>query len=108
MSHTYNFAIHDEQGAVRKAMPPMTLAEDSEALAFAARVIAEMINGEVESYLGWTLEITEGERLVASVPVGTAVVTPIKDKDAAPVAESSEFKRAALTTAHSLEAAQSE
>ena len=73
--HTYNFSIHDNFGVTRRALPPIDLADDAEALAFASRVIAEMIENGPEPFVGWTMEIVEEFRLVATIPVGSAVVS---------------------------------
>jgi hypothetical protein len=48
------------------------LADDDEALAFAKRVIRELIHSDAKLYSAWTMEVTAGARNVASVPFESA------------------------------------
>jgi hypothetical protein len=46
----------------------MELADDAAALAFGEQVIRDSMEGDAEQYTGWTIDIAEGERTVASIP----------------------------------------
>jgi hypothetical protein len=64
----YRFKAHDRPAGDEKSGAAV-LADDDEALAFANRVIREMMRRDAERYTtSWTMEITAGARNVASVP----------------------------------------
>jgi hypothetical protein len=64
----YRFKAHDGSGGAEESGAAV-LADDDEALAFANRVIRELMRRDAERYTSsWTLEITAGTRSVASVP----------------------------------------
>jgi hypothetical protein len=46
----------------------MELRGDCEALTFGKLVIRELIHKDAGDYTGWTMDITEDERAVGSVP----------------------------------------
>ena len=62
----YDFAvfdgkwIEDEQGEI--------FSDDAQALAHGRQVVREITRGNHNRFSGWTLEITEGERIVGSIP----------------------------------------
>jgi hypothetical protein len=63
----YQFKAHDVRTGSEKigaAVP----ADDDEAVAFAKRVIRELIRTDAKLYTTWTMEVTTGKRSVASVP----------------------------------------
>jgi len=60
----YHFAIQDS-GTRSEELGGITLADDGEALAFGRRVARDM---RAEEYSGRTLEITEGDRSIGSIP----------------------------------------
>ena len=60
----YHFAIPDN-GTHSEELGGMVLADDGEALAFGRRVARE---GRAEHYTGRTLDITEGDRRIGSIP----------------------------------------
>jgi uncharacterized protein DUF6894 len=63
----YRFKAHDIRSGSKK-LGAAVLADDDEALAFAKRVIRELIHSDAKLYTTWTMEVTAGTRSVASVP----------------------------------------
>jgi hypothetical protein len=64
----YRFKAHD-RGAGAEKSGAAVLADDDEALAFAKRVIRELMRQDTKRYTtSWTMEITAGTRSIASVP----------------------------------------
>jgi hypothetical protein len=64
----YRFKAHDGSAGAEESGAAV-LTDDDEALAFANRVIRELMRRDPERYTtSWTLEITAGRRSVASVP----------------------------------------
>jgi hypothetical protein len=61
----YHFAIQGN-GSRSEELGGMELADDGEALAFGRRVARE---GHAEDYTGRTLDITEGDRNIGSIPL---------------------------------------
>jgi len=46
----------------------MALADDGKALAFGKQVIRDLVRDGAEQYAGWTMNVAEDERAVASIP----------------------------------------
>jgi hypothetical protein len=67
----YRFKAHDIRTGSEK-LGTAVLADDDEALAFAKRVIRELINSDAKLYTTWMMEVTAGKRIVASVPFESA------------------------------------
>jgi hypothetical protein len=67
----YRFKAHDIRTGSEK-LGAAVLADDDEALAFAKRVILELIHSDAKLYTTWTMEVTAGKRTVASVPFESA------------------------------------
>jgi hypothetical protein len=67
----YRFKAHDSVTSTEK-VGAAVLADDDEALAFAKRVIRELIQRDAKLYATWTMEVTAGRRSVASVPFESA------------------------------------
>jgi hypothetical protein len=67
----YRFKVHDIRSGSKK-LGAAVLADDDEALAFAKRVIRELIHSDAKLYTTWTMEVTAGKRTVASVPFESA------------------------------------
>ena len=63
----YRFKLHDIRTGSEK-LGAAVLTDDDEALAFAKRVIRELIHSDAKLYTTWTMEVTAGNRSVASVP----------------------------------------
>jgi hypothetical protein len=67
----YQFKAHDIRTGSEK-LGAAVLADDDEALAFAKRVIRELIHNDAKLYITWTMEVTAGKRSIASVPFESA------------------------------------
>jgi Domain of unknown function (DUF6894) len=65
---SYHFAMRKNGTGQVEGLGFMVLADDSEALAFAEQVIRDLMN-EDRNYASWTMDITDGERPVGSVPI---------------------------------------
>jgi hypothetical protein len=64
----YKFKVHDG-GTGSETLGAAVLGDDDEALAFANRVIRELIHHDARLYTkSWTMEVTAGKRGVASAP----------------------------------------
>ena len=63
----YRFRAHDSVTSAEK-LGASILTDDDEALAFAERVIRELMQRDAKLYATWTMEVTAGKRSVASVP----------------------------------------
>ena len=50
----------------------MEFRDDVQARAFANQVIRDLIGTQADRYLGWRLDIAEGERTLPSIPFVTA------------------------------------
>jgi hypothetical protein len=61
----YNFAL--DNGSGREELGGMALADDAEAIAFAKQVIQDL-KSYADQYARWSMEITEGERIVGTIP----------------------------------------
>jgi hypothetical protein len=61
----YRFKAHDGNGSEKLGAAVLT--NDDEALAFAKRIIQEMLQGDAGRYAAWTMEITAGKRNVGSI-----------------------------------------
>jgi hypothetical protein len=68
----YTFKAHDRVTKTEKRGAAV-LADDDEALAFAKRVIRELIHCDAKLYATWMMEVTVGKRSVASVPFESAM-----------------------------------
>jgi hypothetical protein len=67
----YRFRAHDSVTSAEK-LGAAILTDDDEALAFAARVIRELMQRDAKLYATWTMEVTAGKRSVAGVPFESA------------------------------------
>ena len=63
----YRFVAHTSNSNAED-LGSMEFRNDVEARAFANQVIRDLIGTQAERYLGWTLEIAEGERALPSIP----------------------------------------
>jgi hypothetical protein len=61
----YRFKAHDGNGSEKLGAAVLT--NDDEALAFAKRIIQEMMQGDVALYTTWAMDITAGKRNVGSI-----------------------------------------
>jgi len=62
----YNFVLYD--GKEMDALGAMALRGDPDALAFAERIIQDIICGQPERYSGWFVEVTNARRSVSRIP----------------------------------------
>jgi hypothetical protein len=60
----YRFKAHHSVTGTKK-LGAAVLADDDEALAFAKRVIRELIHRDAKLYATWTMEVTAGRRSVS-------------------------------------------
>jgi hypothetical protein len=59
--------VHGESQRAEE-LGSMELADDADAKAFANRVIRDLMGTCARFYSGWTIDITEAYRVVASIP----------------------------------------
>lgn len=64
----YHFSLHNN-GTRIEDLGGVVLADADEALAFGKRVIRELLHKNPEQHARWTMEITEGDRIVRSIPL---------------------------------------
>ena len=64
----YLFNLHN--GTQVEELGSMALVDDAAALAFGKQVIRDLLDKDDEHCSGWTLEIIEGDRRVASIHFG--------------------------------------
>jgi hypothetical protein len=67
---SYRFKFYDPNSRSEK-FGAAVLADDAEAVAFAQRVVRELVRSDEELYATWIVKITEKERTVASMPFAT-------------------------------------
>jgi hypothetical protein len=63
----YSFSIRDGDGSNREVLGFIDLLNDYAALAFGNDVIRDMLRDNADQYVGWMMDIAEGERDVCSV-----------------------------------------
>jgi hypothetical protein len=63
----YSFSIRSGDSTHRAVLGCMSLLNDCEAIAFGNDVIGDMLHDNVDQYVGWTMDIAEGERVVCSI-----------------------------------------
>ena len=61
----YQFNLHDDTR--HEELGSMALVDDDAALAFGRQVIRDLLRKDDEHLHGWTMEITDDERSVASI-----------------------------------------
>jgi hypothetical protein len=64
---SYRFKFYDPNSRSEK-LGAAVLADDDEAVAFAQRVMRELIHSDEQAYATWMVKITGKEREVASMP----------------------------------------
>jgi hypothetical protein len=77
---SYRFKFYDPNSRSEK-LGAAVLADDNEAVAFAERVMRELIRSDEELYATWMTKITEKERTVASMPFASEAVDPDRGGD---------------------------
>jgi hypothetical protein len=63
----YRFKIHNN-GTESENLGAMGLADDAKAVAFGKYTIRDLMDGDAKHCTGWTMHITEGKRVVGSLP----------------------------------------
>jgi hypothetical protein len=63
----YRFVVHSESQRPED-LGVMELVDDADAEAFANGVIRDLMEDHARFYFGWTMDITEAHRVVASIP----------------------------------------
>ena len=64
----YRFPVQNINRKIIVEAGAVELPDDVTARAFGQRIIEELNNGEAGEYFGWTLDIKDGDRLVAIIP----------------------------------------
>jgi hypothetical protein len=64
----YSFVVRNSDATEIEELGGMGLADDGKALTFGKQVIRDLMREGAEQYAGWTMEVAEGERAVASIP----------------------------------------
>ena len=60
----YSFSISEADGSEREALGCIDLLDDDAARGFGDAVIRDMLRDSADQYTGWTLGVTQGERMV--------------------------------------------
>jgi hypothetical protein len=66
----YRFVIHSDDDI--EALGVMRLGDDDEARLFGAEIIRDLMENAAQRYAAYTMDIVQGERVVASIPFGSA------------------------------------
>jgi hypothetical protein len=64
----YSFVVRNNDATEIERLGGMALADDGKALAFGKQVIRDLVRDGAEQYAGWTMNVAEDERAVASIP----------------------------------------
>jgi hypothetical protein len=63
----YSFLVRNNDATEIEGLGGMTLAGDGEALAFGKQVIRDLLREGTGQYAGWTMNVAEDARAVASI-----------------------------------------
>jgi hypothetical protein len=64
----YSFVVRNSDTTEIEELGGMGLADDGKALTFGKQVIRDLMREGAEQYAGWTMEVAQDERAVASIP----------------------------------------
>jgi len=64
----YSFVVRNSDATEIERLGDMALADDGMALAFGTQVIRDLMREGAEQYAGWTMNVAQDERAVASIP----------------------------------------
>jgi hypothetical protein len=64
----YSFVVRNSDATELDGLGGMALADDGMALAFGKQVIRDLMREGAEQYAGWTMNVAEDERAVATIP----------------------------------------
>jgi hypothetical protein len=63
----YSFVVRNSDATEIEGLGDMALADDGKALAFGKQVIRDLMREGAEQYGGWTMNVAQDERAVASI-----------------------------------------
>jgi hypothetical protein len=75
---TYRVTIRSGDDGDREFIGSIDLRNEDAALAFGNDAISDMMCGNSDQYVGWTMDIAEGQRAVCSVAFPSAAPIPTK------------------------------
>jgi hypothetical protein len=64
----YSFVVRNNDATELEGLGGMALADDGMALAFGKQVIRDLMREGAEQYAGWTMNVAQDERAVATIP----------------------------------------
>jgi hypothetical protein len=64
----YSFVVRNSDATELEGLGGMALADDGMAVAFGKQVIRDLMREGAEQYAGWTMNVAEDERAIASIP----------------------------------------
>ncbi len=69
----YRFALYAEDGSPVETLGALALSDDQKSVTFAEGVMRDLTRGSGATYYsGWTINITQGERGVGSIPIAAS------------------------------------
>ena len=72
----YRFSVQNITRRIFKDTGAVELLDDASARAYGQRVIEELNRDETSGYFGWTMDIKEGDRLIAIIPFNKPLCVP--------------------------------
>jgi hypothetical protein len=63
----YSFVVRNSDATELEGLGGMALADDGMAVAFGKQVIRDLMREGAEQYAGWTMNVAQDERAVASI-----------------------------------------
>jgi hypothetical protein len=63
----YSFVVRNNDATEIEGLGGMALADDGKALAFGNQVIRDLMREGAKQYAGWTMNVAEDDRAVASI-----------------------------------------
>jgi hypothetical protein len=64
----YSFVVRNSDATEIERLGDMALPDDGMALAFGKQVIRDLMREGAEQYAGWTMNVAQDERAVATIP----------------------------------------
>jgi len=64
----YSFVVRNSDATELEGLGGMALADDGMAVAFGKQVIRDLMREGAEQYAGWTMNVAQDERAVATIP----------------------------------------
>jgi len=75
---SYRFVTRDHVSQADELLGAISLSDDAIACEFGAHIIRDLIKEAPSRHAGWTLEIADGERAVATIPFTPDAVEEFK------------------------------